>query len=210
MYTAVLLCAVVIVYLVVATSIIRLSTRMVAGFFPTFSSAAGAIFVMILIYAVVAVVAALCGVGKGTARIPLALGSIAIQCWVYAVMLKDGRGGEIGFWQAFFVILCQIPLGFAVGMFVVFLFETNGSTLASLIPAGAQSRKAAAPAPRANISSARWGVLAVPVNVPTPYGNVSFRAGSPVQIVRETSSGYIIRLNGSEFSTTREQVVISR
>jgi hypothetical protein len=80
----------------------------------------------------------------------------------------------------------------------------------SLVPDRIVPRTVATPAARHAVSAARWGKLAAPVNVPTPYGNVSFRAGSPVLIVRETSTGYIIRLNGSEFSTTREQVVISR
>jgi hypothetical protein len=210
MFTAVVICVVVIVYFLVATTIIRVSTRMVAGFFPTFSSASGALFVTILFSVFVWFLTVVCGLRSETYRIPIVLGSLAIQCKVYAAMLKDMRGEDLTFLQAFFIILCQIPVALGVGALLLFLVAGGTLTLAALMPDGLQPSKVATPAPRQAVSAARWGTLVAPVNIPTPYGNVSYRAGTSVQIVRETSTGYVIRLHGAEFSTTREQVVISR
>lgn len=212
MIIALIIGGVIAFYLIVSTTILRLSTRLVAGIVPTFSSATGAILTSLLFSAILTMVATVLAAERGGVGWLLAGVYLFLQAMVYCMMIKDKEGAEVSFGQASIIIICQIPVAIGVAFLVFFVFAAGGLTLASLMPrttpAWALSRPAPPPAPA--IASPRWGTLGASVIVPTRYGKVTYRGGTPVEIVRELSAGYVVRVNGTEFTTTREQVVSSR
>ncbi|HEV7403501.1 MAG TPA: hypothetical protein VGO11_11260 [Chthoniobacteraceae bacterium] len=219
MPTALIICGVIGLYFLVATILLRLSTRLVAGIVPTFGSAFGAILAGILVAVILAIVASAIGFGQGGFRISTLVLSLSIQARVYAAVLKDSQGGGITYWQALVAILCQIPIAIGIGFLLGFVLAAGGLTVASLMPdaaqrfapAGLAPRQAqATPALRQTNSGPRWGTLETSVMVPTKYGQVTYRAGTAVQIVREFGTGYVVSINGTEFTTTKAQVAIRR
>lgn len=221
MQIALLLGGVLLVYLLVTTAVLQLATRMVAGFFPTLSSASATVLVSVMVTAIAVIVFAGFHLWDSIYRTPVLIIYSLIQTMVHAMLLRGEHRAEVNYREASFIVLIQVPLGFGVRFLVFFLLAMNSSTLDALMPRVTNGNEPPASSyqprrrePRAGATAepvrllGRWGTLATAIAVPTKYGSVTYRAGSPVEIVRETGGGYVVKVNGAEFSVGREHVVL--
>src|SRR4051812_21178626 len=109
MAVAIIICVVLLIYWLVATVVLRLTTRMVAGITPTFSSATGAIVASLILSAIIAGITSAFDMGRSGLRLPLSIVGMLVQTMIFAVVLKDRNDAGLSFGQGCLVIIFQIP-----------------------------------------------------------------------------------------------------
>ena len=202
--------------MLIISTVIRLTARMVAGITPTFGSACGSYLIGSLCTMLLQLGARAMDLPRERTTLIAVLGvSLLVQAASYAIFLKNDEDRGVNIAQSLLIILMLIPVFVMLALTVVLVLSLTGVTFFSLLPKVQPylpervSAMLATPAPATPPPGPKLTGpprLTVPITVATPYGKMTLPAGTEVQILAEESGAYRVRVSGNEVTLRKDQV----